>query len=70
RYAPGVALYVEDAPTYRAHMMEAHRRGVAAIKAVRPELPVGVSLAILDDQAVGRNSLRDRIRERNYAEWL
>ena len=70
RYAPGVALFVEDAPTYRARMMEAHRRGVAAIKAVRPDLPVGVSLAILDDQAVGDPSLRDRMRERYYGEWL
>ena len=70
RYAPGVALHVEDAPTYRARMMEAHRRGLAAIKAVRPDLPVGVTLAILDDQAVGDPALRDRMRERYYGEWL
>ncbi|MBC2669812.1 family 1 glycosylhydrolase [Novosphingobium piscinae] len=70
RYAPGVALYVENVPVYRAGMMEGHRRGLAAIKAVRPDLPVGVSLAILDDQAVGRGSLRDRVRERYYGEWL
>ncbi|MCW1987870.1 UNVERIFIED_ORG: beta-glucosidase [Sphingomonas sp. R1F5B] len=70
RYAPGVAIWVEEPATYRAHMMEAHRRGVAAIKSVRPDLPVGVSLAIIDDQAIGRHSLRDRMRERYYGEWL
>ena len=69
-YVPGTALYVADASINRAHMMAAHRRAVAAIKAVRPDLPVGVSLAMLDEQAVGRNSLRDRMRERYYGEWL
>ncbi|KHS41626.1 glycoside hydrolase family 1 protein [Novosphingobium subterraneum] len=69
-YTPGVSLYIKDPKTYRANMMEGHRRGVAAIKAVRPDLPVGVSLAILDDQAVGKNSMRDQIRERYYNEWL
>lgn len=69
-YTPGVSLYIKDPKTYRANMMEGHRRGVAAIKAVRPDLPVGVSLAMLDDQAVGKNSMRDQIRERYYNEWL
>ncbi|MGV3510394.1 MAG: glycoside hydrolase family 1 protein [Novosphingobium sp.] len=69
-YTPGVSLYIQDPKTYRANMIAGHRRGLAAIKAVRPDLPVGVSLAILDDQAAGRNSMRDRIRERYYNEWL
>ncbi|WP_237709205.1 hypothetical protein [Sphingomonas elodea] len=70
KYSPGVALYVPEAKTYRANMMEAHRRGVAAIKAVRSDLEVGVSLALLDDQAAGKNSIRDHMRERYYGEWL
>ncbi|CDO37957.1 MULTISPECIES: family 1 glycosylhydrolase [Novosphingobium] len=69
-YTPGVTLYVKDPKTYRANMMEAHRRGTAAIKAVRSDLDVGVSLAILDDQAIGKHSMRDTIRERYYGEWL
>jgi beta-glucosidase len=69
-YSPGVTLYVKDAKTYRGNMMEGHRQGVAAIKAVRSDLQVGVSLAILDDQALGENSMRDRIREHYYGEWL
>lgn len=69
-YRPGVNLYIDDPATYRAHQMEGHRQAVAAIKAVRTDLPVGVTLAILDDQAVGKNSMRNRIRERYYGEWL
>lgn len=69
-FRPGAILYVDDVPLYRANQMEGHRRAVAAIKAVRSDLPVGVTLAILDDQAVGPNSMRDRVRARYYAEWL
>jgi beta-glucosidase len=52
------------------HMIEGHRRGYAAIKAVRPDLPVGVSIAIEDDQAVGPNSRRDERRAEVYGAWL
>ena len=49
---------------------EAHRKGRAAIKSVRPDLPVGLSLAVSDDQAVGRASLRDAKRAEAYAPWF
>jgi len=51
-------------------MIAAHKQGRAAIKAVLPDLPVGVSLAISDDQAVGRNSRRDEKRADVCAAWL
>jgi len=70
RYQPGNALAIDDPVPYRANLIAAHKQGRAAIKAVRGDLPVGVSLAMLDDQAVGRNSLRDAKRERYYGEWL
>lgn len=70
RYLPGVLLYVEDPVTVRSHQMRGHRLGVAAIKAARGDLPVGVSLAMMDDQALGEGSRRDAIRERYYGEWL
>lgn len=70
RYVPGLSLYIEDLPRYRANMMEGHRRAVAAIKAARSDLPVGISFAIIDDQAAGPHSLRDNVRERYYGEWL
>lgn len=70
QFTSGVALYVRDPHLYRANQMSAHRQGVAAIKAVRRDLPVGVSLAMIDDQSAGPDSLRDAMRERYYGEWL
>ena len=70
RYVTGISLYVENVALYRANQMEAHRQGCAAIKAARTDLPVGVSLAITDDQAVGKNSRQNAIRDRHYGEWL
>jgi beta-glucosidase len=52
------------------NMIAGHRAGKAAIKSVRPDLPVGLTLAMFDDQAVGKNSLRDTKREENYGAWL
>ncbi|MBA4090484.1 MAG: beta-glucosidase [Sphingobium sp.] len=61
---------VEDLPALQAGLEAAHKAGKAAIKAVRPDLPVGFSLALMDDQAVGRNSVRDRMRKELYGNWL
>jgi beta-glucosidase len=36
----------------------------------RPDLPVGVSLAVIDDQAVGERSRRDEKRAQTYGAWL
>ena len=69
-FEAGNALYIQDPAVTQAHLMRAHQLGRAAIKAVRADLPVGVSLAILDDQAVGLNSLRDQMREYFYGPWL
>lgn len=64
-----VAAY-EDLPALQTGLLAAHKAARAAIKAVRPDLPVGVSLAMLDDQAVGKNSIRDRMRAELYGPWL
>jgi beta-glucosidase len=69
-YLPGNPLYVRDRATVQAHLLAGHAQGRAAIKAVRSDLPVGVSLAIFDDQAVGEHSLRDAKREYFYGPWL
>lgn len=61
---------VEDLPALQKGLLAAHKAGKAAIKAVRPDLPVGFSLAMMDDQAVGRNSLRDAMRQELYGAWL
>ena len=60
----------EDFDALQAGFLEGHRRGRQAIKAARPDLPVGVSLAIVDDQAVGERSRRDEKRAQVYGAWL
>ena len=68
-----VSLMVEtpsESETIQRLMMEAHRQGKAAIKAVRGDLPVGFSLAIEDDQPEGLNSRRDEKRALCYDGWL
>lgn len=52
------------------NFLEAHRKGREAIKDVRPELPVGVSLAMSDDQAEGPNSLLYSKRAFFHGAWL
>jgi beta-glucosidase len=52
-------------------MAAGHRAAKAAIKAQRPDLPVGFSIAIVDDQVVGDDaSVRDRKRAEVYGRWL
>jgi beta-glucosidase len=60
----------EDVPGVTANMLKGHKAARDAIKGVRPDLQVGVSLAMADDQAVGPNSLRDAKRAALYGEWL
>ncbi len=50
------------------NMIAAHHKGRAAIKAVRPDLPVGVSLAMGDEQ--GYAPRRDEVRAGAYGDWL
>ncbi|MEU4237362.1 family 1 glycosylhydrolase [Actinoplanes sp. NPDC026619] len=52
-------------------MTAGHRAARAAIKARRPELPVGFSLALVDDQVAGDDpTVRDRKRAEVYGRWL
>lgn len=60
----------EDLPALQAGLLAAHPLGKAAIKAVRGDLPVGLSLSMLDDQAAGKHSMRDAMREAMYGPWL
>lgn len=63
-------LDAEDLAVVTTNMVEAHRQGRDAIKSIYPDLPVGISLAMPDDEAVGPNSIRDEIRERMYGPWI
>jgi beta-glucosidase len=64
------ATNVEDIEPMQLAFIEAHKAGKAAIKAVRNKLPVGFSLAMFDDQAVGKHSVRDAKRKALYGGWL
>jgi beta-glucosidase len=69
-FEAGNALYIRDPELTQSNLMRGHAMGRAAIKSERGDLPVGVSLAILDDQAKGTHSQRDQMREYFYGPWL
>lgn len=73
----GVAKFVcanvagrEDIDAIEQGLMAGHKAGRAAIKAVRGDLPVGFTLSVIDDQAAGKNSMRDKVRAELYGAWL
>ncbi|MGC5171892.1 glycoside hydrolase family 1 protein [Microbacterium sp. DT81.1] len=71
RYRAGNVMLHEDFAGMRAGMTAGHKAAKAAIKAKRPDLPVGLSLAIVDDVAApGGEQLRDRKRAEVYEHWL
>lgn len=70
KFSAGNAVLGEDMDLVNATLIAAHRAGRDAIKAVRPDLPVGVNLALPDDEAAGPNSLRDEMRRRMYQPWM
>jgi beta-glucosidase len=51
-------------------LQEAHRKGYDAIKAARPDLPVGLTLTTQDIQPVGPDSQADDYRKRLYGDWV
>lgn len=52
------------------NMLKAHEKAYDVIKGGPGDFPVGVSLAITDDQAVGKNSQRDAKRAACYEPWM
>lgn len=70
RFVVANTVLPEDIAGVTANMLAGHKAGRQAIKSVRPDLPVGFTLSMFDDQAVGRNSLRDAKRAELYGEWL
>jgi beta-glucosidase len=71
RYRVANVMVPEEMGAMAGGMAAGHRAARAAIKARRPELPVGFSIAIIDDQVVGDDpSVRDRKRAEVYGMWL
>jgi len=54
----------------RDNMIASHHRGMQAMKSASGKFPVGVNIAMSDDQAAGADSGRDRKREQVYGPWL
>lgn len=71
RYRAGNVTIAEDFPAMRVGLTNAHRAGRDAIKKRRPDLPVGLSIAIIDDVAVpGGEETVARKRSEVYDHWL
>jgi beta-glucosidase len=71
RYRVSNVVLPEDFDALQAGLEAGHRAAKAAIKAHRSDLPVGLSIAMIDDQVVGDDpSLRDRKRAEVYDHWL
>lgn len=61
---------LEDLPALEQGLLAGHKAARAAIKAVRGDLPVGLTLSVIDDQAAGKNSMRNQVRAELYGAWL
>jgi beta-glucosidase len=71
RYRASNLVLPEEMDAMAAGLAAAHRAAREAIKSRRPGLPVGLSLAVVDDQVVGDDpSVRDRKRAEVYGMWL
>src|SRR4051794_11352069 len=71
RYRLANVMLPEEMDAMAAGMTAGHVAGKAAIKARRPDLAVGLSIAIVDDVADGDDaSVRDRKRSEVYEHWL
>ena len=63
-------LFVGDGKTVRDGLLAAHTKGMAAMKSVRSEMPVGFNLAMSDDQPAPEDSHLAEKRADVYAPWL
>jgi beta-glucosidase len=66
----GNAVDPEDVEPMTANLVAGHRAARAAIKATRPDLPVGFTLSMFDDAAAGDPAKRDAARHELYEPWL
>ena len=64
------SFVMSNGEAVRDIMVPAHHRALEAIKSGPGKYPVGVTLAMQDEQAVGTGSRRDEKRESLYGAWL
>jgi len=65
-----VSFHLADDAVVLPKLIDAHKVGYQAIKAAHPSLPVGVTLAIVDYQAVGPDSRMTEIRSDIDGAWM
>jgi beta-glucosidase len=71
RYRVSNIMLPEELDAMRDGMTAGHLAAREALKARRPDLPVGLSIAIVDDRVAGDDpTLRDRKRAEVYDHWL
>jgi beta-glucosidase len=71
KFTAGNAANPEDIDAMTVNLIAGHRAARAAIKAIRPDLPVGFTLSMFDDEAVdGGTASRDAARKELYGAWL
>jgi beta-glucosidase len=63
-------LLISNGKKVRDGLLAAHAKGRDAMKSVRPEMPVGFTLEISDDQAAPEDSHLDEKRAEVYAPWF
>jgi len=63
-------LAYADAKVVTPVMQRAHRLAYDAIKAARPDLPVGITLTTQDIQSAGSPALVEEYRGRLYGDWV
>lgn len=59
-----------DLDKSEANQVAAHRQAVAAIKAARPSLPVGVTISMQDVQGEGDGNRAAEVTEQLYGPWI
>lgn len=64
------SFLIGDAEKSRENMIAAHTRGKSAIKSVKSSIPVGLTLAMEDDQPAGPNSRFAEKQADVYGPWL
>lgn len=70
-YRSGNVILPEEFEEFQQGFLASHRAGRDALKAVYPDLPVGVSIAMADEHALpGGEASRDARRAQVYDFWL
>jgi beta-glucosidase len=63
-------FFLGDGERLQEHMISAHHRAAAVLKSGPGAYPVGVNIALQDEQAAGTDSRRDKKCEEVYHPWL